>query len=554
MQVCRVIPGQPASTKLDPRQTQNMIRFAVRPPGDNAKSIVTKGLPTAGLAKNTNALLSKFGIAVGNELITVNGRVLAGPNVLYRQNMKAQMMAGGWNMVPRNSASLKFHAPVALRKWSCLYIVMPGLYHDAWTFTQDSLKTLVRGFYSVLNDTGIATSPPLEPLQRVELQDTDDPKLDSFIQRAAASLDLLFIILPAGPIPLYNRIKQLADVKYGIHTVCCVGKKIAKPQGQDQYFRNEALKINLKLGGNNQIVEPMRNDLIQDDKTMVVGIDVTHPSPGSASLAPSVAGMVANVDKWMGQWPSVLSIQPKRRQEMVGDLKTMLESRLRLWKTKGKHANLPENILVYRDGVSEGQYQLVLEEELPLLRDACKGLYPAAQQAKGLPRFTVVIVGKRHHTRFYPTTEAGADRSGNTKPGTVVDRGITEARHWDFFLQAHTALQGTARPAHYYVVLDEIFRQRHGKSADKSAAADELQALTQNMCYVFGRATKAVSICTPAYYADILCERARCYLSHLFESPTNSATPSLASGVGGNLPSDGDLHIHEKLKDTMFYI
>lgn len=49
----------------------------------------------------------------------------------------------------------------------------------------------------------------------------------------------------------------------------------------------------------------------------------------------------------------------------------MLKSRLQLWKTKGRHAALPENILVYRDGVSEGQYDLVLKHEFPMLRAAC---------------------------------------------------------------------------------------------------------------------------------------------------------------------------------------
>jgi hypothetical protein len=37
--------------------------------------------------------------------------------------------------------------------------------------------------------------------------------------------------------------------------------------------------------------------IIDQNKTMVVGIDVTHPSPGSASNAPSVSAMVASVDK-----------------------------------------------------------------------------------------------------------------------------------------------------------------------------------------------------------------------------------------------------------------
>jgi hypothetical protein len=34
---------------------------------------------------------------------------------------------------------------------------------------------------------------------------------------------------------------------------------------------------------------------------MLVGIDVTHPSPGSASTAPSVAGIVASVDGTLAQ-------------------------------------------------------------------------------------------------------------------------------------------------------------------------------------------------------------------------------------------------------------
>ncbi|KAI5854508.1 eukaryotic translation initiation factor 2C 2 [Durotheca rogersii] len=519
-QVCHVLPGQPAKTKLGPAETQNMIRFAVRRPVENARSIVMKGRHTSGLSPDTNPRLSQFGVTVSPDLITVSARVLSPPKIVYKQNQQAQVMAGGWNLVPRNSASLKFHTGTVLQRWSCLYIEMEGnLYPRAQKFTPESLASLIGGFHSVLKDTGIAASPPLSP-QQVQLSDTDDIKLDNFIKRAASSLQLLCIILPASPIPLYDRIKQLGDVKYGIHTICSVGTKIAKLSGQDQYFRNEALKLNLKLGGDNHIVSPANLALVAENKTMIVGIDVTHPSPGSSSMAPSVAGMVASINSQLGQWPGILSIQKERRQEMVSDLQSMLKSRLHLWREKGKHATLPENILVYRDGVSEGQYQKVLDEELPLLRAACREVYSIPDQSKGLPRLTIVIV------------ETDADH-----------RGVTEARSWDFFLQAHTALQGTARPAHYFVVLDEIFRRRNTGAGNKGKTpattpgkniADELQELTQSMCYVFGRATKAVSYCTPAYYADILCERARCY-SKVFDPQSFVKT-------------------HGRLENTMFYI
>lgn len=56
--VCSVVPGQPCGTKLTPGQTQQMIRFAVRQPVENEKSIVTKGAQILGLqSSTTNAVL-----------------------------------------------------------------------------------------------------------------------------------------------------------------------------------------------------------------------------------------------------------------------------------------------------------------------------------------------------------------------------------------------------------------------------------------------------------------------------------------------------------------
>jgi len=321
---------------------------------------------------------------------------------------------------------------------------------------------------------------------------------------------------------------------------------------------NVALKFNLKLGGVNQKIDDAKLGIISEGKTMVIGIDVTHPSPGSADNAPSVAGMVGSIDRHLGQWPAELHVQSTARKESVDSLTTMLKTRLNLWGTKGGNKQLPENILIYRDGVSEGQYEMVLKEELPLLRKACEEVYPAPDLKKGLPHMTIVVVGKRHHTRFYPTkgdNDKITDKTGNPINGTVVDRHVTEARNWDFFLQSHNALQGTARPAHYFTVLDEIFTSRRLPPGFQNHA-DVLEDLTHNMCYLFGRATKAVSICPPAYYADLVCERARCYLSGHYDMSTPSQTTAASESGRGGLgdPTDNDVQVHPKLKDTMFYI
>ncbi len=75
----------------------------------------------------------------------------------------------------------------------------------------------------------------------------------------------------------------------------------------------------------------------------------------------------------------------------------------------------------------------VVEEEMPAIRAAFRKF--DAPQQKYLPKLSIVVCGKRHHTRFYPTDAAGADINGNPKPGTVVDRGVTAVYNFDFFLQ-----------------------------------------------------------------------------------------------------------------------
>lgn len=310
---------------------------------------------------------------------------------------------------------------------------------------------------------------------------------------------------------------------------------------------------------------------------------MTHPNPGAAASAMSVAGMVASVDPSLAQWPAIISVQRPgpagSAREMVDDLASMLKSRLELWQARNK--SLPDNILIYRDGVSDGQMNLVLTRELPELRKACNDAkFQNYYKKAGPPKISIVIVGKRHHTRFYPAKKEDASKSHNCNPGTVVDRGVTQARTWEFYLQAHHCIQGTARPAHYVVILDEILRNQKLKADQRHQhAADALEDLTHNMCHLFGRATKAVSICPPAYYADILCERARCYLAEHFEPDDNSSQATTTQRLlseyterefanlsqaekdrliteASNLRNQQQslINIHPSLRDTMFYI
>ena len=193
----------------------------------------------------------------------------------------------------------------------------------------------------------------------------------------------------------------------------------------------------------------------------------------------------------------------------------------------------------------QGQFKTVIEEEMPEIIKAFKK-YDTAQRAYR-PKLSIVVCGKRHNTLFFPIIADAADNLGNPKPGTVVDQGVTAVYAFDFFLQAHGGLQGTTRPTHYFVVHDEI-----------GFTADELQKVTNDVSYMFARATKAVSLVSPAYYADLACERGRCYISELFSGSDVGTTVSGANAEDQVMRDATRLWRNgvtgPNLKDSMFYL
>ncbi|KAK5189254.1 hypothetical protein LTR47_011252 [Exophiala xenobiotica] len=544
-EVCEVRSGQHTSKQLSPFQTQNMIRFAVRSPEENARTITTSGVALMGIEPLNATLEGSLGIQIKPNLLCVPGRILNSPAVRYHGSGTINSRLGSWNL-----QGVRFPTSVELPYWTYLALSVQGT-PVPWTSDQ-ALLTALEDFAHKLTELGIHSAKYTPGMTVTLVHSSFESQIDDAIHKFMHSTKrsppkLVLVVLPSKDKRIYDRVKYACDVKEGVLNICVVASKFLKTHN-DQYFANVALKVNLKLGGRNHYLENPQLGVIAEGKTMVVGLDVTHPSPGSAKTAPSIGGIVASIDRWLGQWPADLLILPPRQETMTG-LQPLIVSRLKLWHRQ--NSTFPDNILVYRDGVSESQYGMVLEEELPLFRAACKELYPAQMTSNGFPRITIVVVGKRHHTRFYPTRIEDADKSSNPLNGTVVDRGVTEARNWDFFLQAHTALQGTARPAHYYIVLDEIFRRLPAKQPFQNAA-DVLEDLTHNLCYLFGRATKAVSICPPAYYADLVCERARCYMSSLFDP---DSTDRGSSSGQTDLSVDATMiKVHSNVANSMFYI
>ena len=160
-----------------------------------------------------------------------------------------------------------------------------------------------------------------------------------------------------------------------------------------------------------------------------------------------------------------------------------------------------------------------------------------------------------------------------------MDKGITDVYNFDFYLQvstpqskpfhpkrlkgplcrsqAHNGLQGHVRPTHYIVIYDE-----NGLTADK------IQQGTHTASYLYARATKAVSLVPPAYYADIACERGRSYLNVLLNTAADDRSvvggPRSSSSTADREREKEQVYqeavktwgqgVHPDIRESMFYI
>ncbi|GBE83588.1 hypothetical protein SCP_0506430 [Sparassis crispa] len=546
---CVILEKQTFRGRLSDDHTAAMIRIACQPPNVNARDITGRGLTELGFAAGPDPLAA-FGISVGREMAVVPGRILPSPTIRYGEGTPRIDDRASWNL-----RDVKFASGAVLDKWAVL-LVRDGNGGDQFNGPNDpELHRTVAGFAAMCTKSGMrveAVPPHMYTAVNLPQKDSSDPvrgravgAIRDTLRALKSKPKLILVVLSNGDRSVYAGLKHLCDVYLGVATVCVHAAKIRKDRGQPQYFANVALKVNMKMGGVNHALDQRNSNMVwlRQAPTMLVGMDVTHPGFGTVKGTPSIAAVVASTENNFGQFPASMRIQESKK-EMITDLAGMMIERIEAFQNSNRNV-LPERIVVYRDGVSEGQFSIVVDEEMPEIKKAFTKFSTPKKQYT--PKLTIVICGKRHHTRFFPTDAQNAAADGNPKPGTVVDRGITAVYEFDFFLQAHGGLQGTTKPTHYYVVHDEI-----------GFSADQLQGLTNDVSFMFARATKAVSLVSPAYYADLACERGRCYIHSLLQGISPSGTTA-SSGTAEEdamrkARSDWQNGVHSVLKETMFYI
>ncbi|KAJ7434908.1 argonaute-like protein, partial [Mycena galericulata] len=534
MELCTVLPGQPLRGGLPHGLERKFIEFGARSPADRLR-VVNEGLET--LAYSQSEYVRDFGITVKTPVLSTDARVLNPPALRYTPASGGQAESivyprdGNWNIIRKH-----FYQAATIESW---------VFVSFAPHIQPIVGEVIDRFVRACRDAGVEfiRSNPTMSIHLLPqgdiIKQLDDVEKQCVTQNGKKP-SMFFMVLPnEGSDAVYRSIKHWGDVKRGLVTQCIRENTCSMQrthlQPEAQIWSNIAHKVNAKLGGINVIPDtsalslPGGVPLLGDPQngTLVIGADVTHP-PAGGTAQPSTAAVVGSVDAHASKYVATLHMQAER-QEMILNLHDMTMYLLtRYMRYRRQNENVaaeheaPKRIIFYRDGVSaQGQFQAVIDKELPLIKKACDSLNIK-------PKITLVVVGKRHHMRFF-------DEDKNCPSGTVIDRDVVHPIQFDFYLygHGHRGSRGTSRPAHYSVLHDE-----------NNLTPDALQTLSFALCHLYARSTRAISIPAPIYYADKVAHSRSNHFDPKSPSP-DSSTKSYNRAF---------TELHDAQKDLMYFV
>jgi eukaryotic translation initiation factor 2C len=566
LEVCRLVDKQKVNRRLTPTETSKVIKQAAMRPEKHFEKVQEN----ANLLGRHDQTLKDFGLNIEMKPIELTGRELPPISLLAGGQQPLKSSNGGYD-----SSRAKFVKTAKIDKWALIVLGDDRFrknFQSEQQFQADCSK-FASTYCRAGRDKGIQIADLKERTRYIPvlMGEQDQPvkkKLrDEYERLNKENYDHAVFILPGIKDWIYSYLQYLeVDVpqKIGKKDKCTRAsrikdanfiKKILRGDHRSimMFVSNLWLKYNTKMGGVNHVLDARQNFSIQADEFnnfllpgyLFVSIDVCHPAPGDR-LEQSVAAAVGLWNITNPNMSSCTRVRVQRKDksdkekstvEQVGEIGIMFEEILQSYYKRSN--KLPTHIVVLRDGVSEGQFQMVLQFELSQIKARIKNYYDKLKVKS--PLLACLTVQKRHRTRFrrkQPDMRKGTDY--NIQPGTVVDNTVVEPLHHSFYLAPHKAIQGTARAPHVHMIYDEI-----------KFSQDSAQAMIFSLSYLSPRCTKGTSIPTPVNLADLAAERGKnIVVSWNEDNPQRMSSEERLVKLNAFLTSMGD----STYQDTLYYV
>ncbi|XP_045478662.1 piwi-like protein Ago3 [Harmonia axyridis] len=453
----RVMKDVAAYTRVTPAQRVNCLRTYIQNVSKSAEA---------------QQILGDWGLKLEESTIQMEGRLLGNETILFGDNK--EFRCGNNADWTRALSDHKTTLPIDLLTWVVFYT------------NRD--KNSAAKFAETMTRIGSALGCIIKRPQLVPLRDDrNESYIDCIKQYARSGTQCCVFICPTLRTDRYGIIKKMCTTQFPIASQVILSKTLANEQKARAIIQKIALQINCKLGGTLWTLRfPFKN-------WMIIGIDVYHPPKGSKS--DSICAVISSLNESISRW---FSMALPQKGELSEFYKLVFKKSLEQYQKV--NGTFPSKIVIFRDGVGDGQLDHCLRLEVPQFEDTLRQFHLDA-------KLCFVVVQKRTNTRIFLRNSQGY---ANPEPGTVLDHTITRKYHSDFFLVPQNVRQGTVNPTHYIVLYDSC-----------NFKPDHIQRLAFKLCHLYYNWSGTVRVPAPCQYAHKLAQLYGQYIN-------NPVAPELA--------------------------
>ena len=289
----------------------------------------------------------------------------------------------------------------------------------------------------------------------------------------------------------YDKIKRLLINNLPVPSQMILTSTIAAGKNLRSIITKLLVQIGAKVGAVPWAIDDLP---FASEPTMVVGIDSYSKNAGSKAVP--VYAMVATINNTFSTYwsNSIFGDGSLKMEDFIGNnLASAIE------KFKKDNTIYPKNIIIFREGISEGQRPAVKLTEVVKVREAIEKI--RGEDNKTL-NFVYVCLSKTCNAKFFYSYNGNLDyrQLQNPPQGSYLYKDICN-RPEEFYLVCQKTFRGLASPTGYYILENELTANR---GLDLAYVKDNIAKLSFKLSFMYYNTIGAIKIPAPIHYAHKL--------------------------------------------------
>lgn len=428
--------------------------------------------------------LTDWNLKLDDRLVNVQARILPAEVIVFGGGNTAS--AGQFANWTRELHKRPLFNPARLRNWVVIctnrvrydvevrYFKFFQVYFSFFFYHSMFINTIycaLQRFIGTVQNSAGETGFRIEQPRFLEINDDRSNTYSDALERVMSNSnpELIFCVVSNNRADRYGAIKKKCTVDRPVPSQVFVQRNLTS-KGVRSIATKVAIQLNCKLGGAPWSVE------LPPIALMVVGFDVCHDTNDKGR---DFGAMVASLDQGLTRYFSAVSSH-STGEELSNEFSINMVKAVQSYKQINN--KLPSHIVIYRDGVGEGQLPYVYEHEVEQVKSKLCEVYgnPA------LVKLSFIVVTKRINTRFF-------HQENNPPPGTIVDDIVTNPLKYDFYIISQSVQQGTVTPCAFNVLTDST-----------GWRPDQMQRITYKLTHMYYNWSGTVKVPAPCQYAHKL--------------------------------------------------